>query len=231
MRLDGVERSASRVLEANDKFMTPAVRTARRTTFGLEDTVNEQDYLIPGDRMVVEENIQMLKNAWEFVLGHDEKAGQLIGLSFEEIRLLRTMDERHLARAADCTFPLFKFGVEDDALADLMKPVTLGSSTLGLTNAAASSAIARGNQVFALHRWGAVKESREHAQCTLGLTDSMVRILLSATLADIQNLCSRGVQLVKMGVRSKYLFHAGTNLKLNRQQRTVLAVCTSSTPM
>lgn len=173
----------------------------------------------------------MLKNAWDFVRTNDEKAGRLIGMGFEEIRLLRTMEERHVARAADCTFPLFKFAVEDDALSELMKPVTAGNTAFGLGDTVASPAISRGNQIFALHRWAAVKGSREHAQCTLGLTDSMVSILLAATLADIQGLCSKGVQLVKLGVRPKYLFHAGTNLTLNRQQRTVHAVCASSLPM
>lgn len=145
----------------------------------------------------------------------------------EAVELICSLDERQVARAADCSAPLFTLGHHDDvvvqALAQEASPPAPSAQRETL-----DQFIEEENEFMLLNRWSAARMSALYCQCVLGMSVRLTEALREATVTEVQKAARLGLSLVSLACRPRYFFHAGLNFSLQRSNRTVLAVCGSS---
>lgn len=178
------------------------------------------------DRDIREENLQILVPRWQALAGQSANTDAMrLGVTPVYVGYLRPLDDLQIRRVCDCSSPLFCLSQPDD----IMQKLLLAGPESDVTPFdKIDHLIEKENLVVLLNRWGSVKISAVHAQCTFGLSEATVKALQGATINDIQSASRKGVRLVSFAARPKYFFHSGRNMMLQRPMRTALAKCSST---
>jgi len=175
-----------------------------------------------------EENATVLLPRWRH-LKWSTAAGpewQAFGFTSQHANELRELEEMHVARAADAAVPLFRVTVPDLRLQQLLDPAT--PEVRPLTSA--DELVIEENLVVLHNRRTAATDGRRAGAIAFGLTYFAAEVLSRASYKQIQSACRKGARLAEFAPRCGYLRNAGRNFQLTQQQRTALAI-TSSTLM
>lgn len=178
------------------------------------------------DKERVEENTRLLQGRWAW-LRACALDGERLGMDPEAVELICSLDERQVARAADCAAPLFALAHDDEVILQALVQEGVGQPPFAARDAL-DSFIEQENEFMLLNRWSAARMSPVYCQCVLGMSVRLTEAFREATVTQVQKASRMGLRLVGLACRPRYFFHAGLNFGLQRSNRTVLAVCGSS---
>jgi hypothetical protein len=181
------------------------------------------------DRIVREENLQLLSRRWFYALGSDPH-GTLLNMTPPLISTLASMNEHAIRRAAACVSPLFT--LSNQAI-DVLEAFADGNRTVGGRGLMHSSVVAAHDQDncdILYNRWLFARGDALEAQVSMAMTRREIAALRKLTRLDISTICSTGMLLARPRFTQKFLFHAGTFIGLSQAQRTTLLVQSAAAP-
>lgn len=177
------------------------------------------------DREVIEENTVLLRARWELLRdpGVQRDCGRL-GMPLPLITEVRELDEIQVKRAADCATPLFQLSQPEDTIRNALVAQSDDWSPFDQVD----KLIEHENYMVLVNRWVCAKASPVHAQAMYGMSETLIGILLDASLSDLRRASRQGFSMVSIAAKPKYFFHAGRNLGLKPSQRTALGICSTA---